>query len=409
MLCDWRQQLEPRSERQWDRNGEGMSSSSLSRLKYRIARLLSSVLLPSLEHPIDFDDIESILIYGAMGIGNMIMFTPTLRAIRRRFPDAHITLLVAQSGCEEVVRGSSLVDEIIKANPERWENLRLAKQIRDRRFDLLISEFHGGAFSRVTLLSGIPYRVGHCTSPGWESRQDYLYNVKMQMGADEHEIDRDLRLAKALGIQVIDDSPLFYISDDDVVFANDFLQKHGVQDDQVVVGVQIGTWRVQSWKQWDLTRLARVCDRLMEDFDAKVIALGSPNHQEELDTFLSATEQQPIAALGKANVKQAAAIVERCDFTICNDSGLMHISAAMDTPVIATYGPTDYHRTSPRRYGDQHIVVRKDLVCSPCFRLKGDEKVLGCPNRCCIEMITVEDVLSAVEEMVGEVSEQADQ
>ncbi len=371
-------------------------------------KILAKILLPSPSAPIEPEKIDKILIYGAMGIGNMIMFTPTLKAIRQHFPEAHITLLVAQSGCEEVVRGSSLVDEIIKvkANLGRWETLQLARQIRGRHFDLLISGFHGVTFKLITIFSGIPYRVGHCTSPGWESRYDFLYNVKVRMREGEHEIERGLRLAQALGIQATDDSPLFYISGDDRAFASDFLRQNGVQDSNLTIGVQVGTWRHQGWKRWDLTRLARVCERLIEERGAKIIVLGAPQHREELETFLSCMTYQPIVALGKASIKQGAAIVEQCDFTICNDSGLMHITAAMSTPVLAIYGPTDYRRTSPRRYGEQHIVLRKGLECSPCFRMAGEDKVVSCPHRNCLELITVEDVFRAAEEVIARKSKQ---
>jgi len=373
----------------------------LRKTQYRLLKILANILLPPTPAAIEHQQVDRILIYGALGIGNMIMFTPTLKSIRQRFPDAHITLLVAQSGCEEVVRESPLVNEIIKARPGRWETLKLVKQIRGRHFDLLISEFHGEAFKYITVFSGIPNRLGHCTSPGWRSLYDFLHNVPVGMEEDEHEIDRDLRLAQALGIQVTDGSPLFYVSDGDRAFASEFLRQNGVRDGDLVVGVQVGTWRVQSWKQWDIARLAQLCDLLVEKYEAKAIALGSSKHQEELEIFLSSMKRQPIIALGKASLKQAAAIVEHCDFTICNDSGLMHIAAAMGTPVIAIYGPTDYHRTSPCRYGKQHIVVTKGLECSPCFRMAGEDKVIGCIHRSCLELIKVEDVLRAAEEIIA--------
>lgn len=378
------------------------------RARYFTSIFLARILLPSPKGELVCTAIKQILIYGAMGIGNMVMFTPTLKAIRRHFPDAHITLLVKQSGCEQVVIGSGIVDEIIKTKPGTFKTLDLTRQIRSRHFDLLFSNFHGVFFNWVTLLSGIPYRAGHCTSPGWKSSYDHLYNIKVQMGADQHEVDRDLILVQALDIRVAEDNPLFHVSPDDVDFAINYLQQHKVQEACLIVGVQIGTWRVQSWKQWDLARLANACDMLIEKYAAEVIAMGSPNHKEELDTFLSAMQRRPVVALGKVGIKQAAAILEHCDFVISNDSGLMHIAAAIGTPVIAIYGPTDQYRTSPCRYGNQHIVLRKDLPCSPCFCLEGATKVLSCTDRRCLELITVDDVLSAADEIIGRVAEQTE-
>jgi ADP-heptose:LPS heptosyltransferase len=281
--------------------------------------------------------------------------------------------------------------------------LKLVKQIRDEKFDLLVSNFHGATFRSVTLFSNIPYRAGHCTSPGWKNPSDFLYNIKVRMEECEHEVDRDLRLAKAIGIKDTDDSPMFHVSKKDRVSANNFLQQNDIRDGDLTVGIQIGTWHVQEWKRWDITKLALVCDRLIEDYGARVIVLGAPQHLKELETLLGSIKHEIVIALGKTTIKQSAAIVERCDFTICNDSGLMHITAAMGTPVIAIYGPTDYHRTSPCRYGELHIVIRKELECSPCFRMAGDEdNVISCPHRNCLESITVEDVLIAVKKVLAQ-------
>jgi len=375
--------------------------SALRKAKCYAFKVLAKLLFSLPAQPLDPENVEKILIYGNMGIGNMIMFTPTLKAIRRHFLNAHITLLVAQSGCEEVVEGSSLVDKIIKAKPGRWETLKLVRQIRNSHFDLLISNFHGVGFNLITTFSGIPYRVGHCTSPGWKSYYDHLYNIKVRMLEYEHEIDRDLHLVEALGVTVTDREPVFHTTDEARAFVEDFLAQNRICADDLVVGIQVGTSRHQSWKQWDFTRLAQVCDHLHEQYQAKVIALGSPKHQEELDTFLRLVKHKPIIALGRANLKQAAAIVEQCDFTICNDSGLMHVSAAVGTPVIAIYGPTDYHRTSPHRYGKQHILLRKELSCSPCFRMGSDNTVINCKARVCLDSITVQDVMEEAERIIA--------
>ena len=79
----------------------------------------------------------------------------------------------------------------------------------------------------------------------------------------------------------------------------------------------------------------------------------------------------------------------------------MHVSAAVGTPVGAIYGPTDYHRTSPRRYGEEHIVLRKELPCSPCFRIAGEDAVINCQNRLCLDAITIQDVTGVAERMIA--------
>jgi len=374
-------------------------------LKQRILKVIARLFLPSALDTFQPDNFDRILIYGGMGIGNMVMYTPTLRAIRSGFPNAHIALLVAKSGCEEVVSGSDLIDKIIKCESVTWQRLKLSLYLRRQKFDVLISNFHGGQFNLMTATSGIPLRVGHSTSLSWKNPYDFLFNRKVSMEPDEHEIDRNLRLAAALDIRGLSDVPEFYINHNDEEFAKKYLYDQGVQESDILIGVQIGTWKEQDWKQWDINRLAGVCDKLMEEYGAKVIALGAAIHIKLLDELIANMLNKPIIGLGKITLKQAAAIIKRCQFSICNDSGLMHISAVMGTPVVAVYGPTDYFRTSPCRYGDQHVLVRKDLECSPCFRLEGDLKAKTCHSRICLDFITVEDVFNAARDLLGKVSD----
>ena len=369
----------------------------------RITKLLAKMLLPFPSKPMSGKSVAKILVYGSMGIGNMIMLTPTLRALRQHFRDARIALIVDERwGAEEVVRGSSLVNEIIKRKPGGYlELLKLAMYIRSQNFDLLVSTFHGigNNLPLLTALSGISYRAGHCTSPGWYSKYDYLYNIPVRMFDGEHEVERSLHIAEALGCTTSDRRLYINVDEDALSFAGHFFESEGLYDDDWILGVQVGIMKLQDWKQWDIQRLAQVCDQVM-DRGVKVIVLGSPNHQNSLAHMLSFMHHQPIIALGKATLNQSAAIVKRCDATLCNDSGLMHISVAVGTPTIAIIGPTDYRRTGP--YGNGHIMIKKDLPCAPCFTMAEADTgktVKSCTHRKCLDLITVEDVLNAVEQM----------
>ncbi len=351
----------------------------------------------------NYQDIHSILIYGYMGLGNMLFFTPTIRAIKNTYPKAHIALLVGNNtGCEEVVRGSKIVDEIIDFNlngTNIFKKIRFIKKMRDRHFDLLISEFHGASsfLALLTALSNIPCRIGHCTSPGWNNKYDYVYDFKVKMAENEHEIDRGLRLAYAIGAKEneVDKAPVMWIREEDRDYAHKFLRQHGISDQDLLIGVQVGTSPTMRWKQWNLDRYAGLADRIVESYGAKIVLLGSHNEISLVNYVKEKMKCIPIIAAGKTTIKQAAAIIEKCKLFICNDSGLMHVSAAVGTPVIAIYGPTDYHRTAP--YGNGHIIIRKDLPCSPCFKLEGGEMVQNCPyNYRCLNSISVGEVFEAV-------------
>jgi len=371
------------------------------RIKQYAIKKAAEILLPMPKQLPVSDEVKKILIYGSMGIGNMILFTPTLKAIRRLFSEAHITLMVARPEYGEVIQGSTLVDEIMVVKPSYWNDLRIAEDIRNMHFDLLFSNFQGLFFKRITLFSGIPYRIGHCSSPDWTSDYDDLYNIKVRMKDKEHEIDRNLHLVECFGIKVTDLKPIFFISNKAIAFADEFFYRNKICTHDLTIGIQVGSFRHQGWKHWSINRLAQVCDLLMEKYQARIILLGSSSQREELETLLKFMKKEPIIAVGKTNIKQAAAIIKKCNFTICNDTGLMHVSAAVGTPVIAIYGPTDYTRTSPLKYNKDAIILRKDLPCSPCYRMAGEKTVINCRNRECLNSITVQDVVEAAKKMIA--------
>ena len=99
-------------------------------------------------------------------------------------------------------------------------------------------------------------------------------------------------------------------------------------------------------------------------------------------------------AAGKTTIKQVAALIERCDMLVSNDSGLMHVAVAVGTPVVAIYGPTDINRTAP--LGPQNAVIRHELPCSPCFKLESDAQVHACPHHDCLMTITPDEVYQII-------------
>lgn len=374
---------------------------------YLLLRVLCAFLYHRKASNIPKESVKKILTSGYnMGIGNMILFTPAITAIRRHFPKASITLLVGNNrGCEEVVSGSALVDDIINFEPAQAtiiQRLRFIKRLRDGRFDLLISNFLEPNLhvSLLAVLANIPYRIGHVTSPGWRNRWDWAYNFKVAMAEDEHEIDRNLRLAYAAGVTRNKDDihPVMWLEASDREYANNFLKQSSISDNDLIIGVQAGS-AVQQWKRWNPNKYAELCDKLVENYGAKIVLLGSANELDLTNYVAQQMKYNSIVAAGSTTLKQAGAIIERCRLVVCNDSGLMHVSGAVGTSVIAIYGPTDYHRTYP--YGNCHIMVRKALPCSPCYRMGGPENVLNCLNRECLNLISVEDVLSAVERQLS--------
>lgn len=362
-----------------------------------IGRTAASILLPRPTLPFDPGRIEKILIYATFGIGDTILFAPALKAIRRRFPKARIVLLSGASWTGELVPGH-LADEIRKYIPDHWEIYKLAAQVRKEQFDLLIGSYLclSKHLVELTLLSGIPWRAGHVSGPNWPSDADFLFNIPAVFRGEDHGLDIWFRLAEALGCETGDRQPSLPVDSEAEAFAERFFRDNGLSEKDWTLAVQVGTARTQDWKQWDVKKLAQTCDRILEDRGTRIILLGSAEHKNTLDELLGLMRHSPVVALGKTSLKQSAALIRKCRAALCNDSGMMHLSAAVGVPVVAVFGPTDPRRTAP--VGDGHILVRKEVPCSPCYALPdlSASAAKSCAHRNCLAFIAPEDVVAAV-------------
>jgi len=361
--------------------------------------------LPQIEF--DPERVDRILVFAYHGLGNFIMFTPALRLLRERYPTARIDLQVGnKTGCEEVLAGSDLFDNIYNVPYDEglrsW--LNRAQEIRETKYDLAINEFHSHSWPLALLIaaSGAPYRLGHVTSPGWShrfSRYSFVFNLPVTMREGEHEIDRYIDLVAAAGTQRIvasEASTFIHLTDDDRAFARAFLadgdKKRAAR---TIIGFQPGTSPAMRWKQWPVERYrAVIATVIAEKPEAQIILFGSASEYAMISELARGLEGRILLAAGKTSVKQVAALIEQCDLLVCNDSGLMHAAVAVGTPVVAIYGPTDIRRTSP--LGDRHTVIRHELPCSPCFKLEGDDQVHACPHHDCLMTIEAKEVLSVI-------------
>ncbi|HET9529953.1 MAG TPA: lipopolysaccharide heptosyltransferase II [Blastocatellia bacterium] len=352
------------------------------------------------------DRVRRILVFAYHGLGNFIMYTPALKLLRERFPDARIDLQVGNNtGCEEVVARSHVFNHIYNlpynSSPDRW--IKRAIEIRETGYDVTINEFHSHSWKLALLVaySRAPFRVGHVTSPGWSkrfSRYSFVFNMPAVMREREHEIERYLDLLAPLGItrpSITEAQTSVFLTGEDRQYARCFLRQTTAGSYGEIIGIQPGTSPAMRWKQWPLDRYrALICDLLKARPDARIVLFGSPGELAMIEGLVEGLGERVQIAAGRTTVRQVAALIELCDMLVCNDSGLMHVAVAVGTPVVAIYGPTDMERTAP--LGENHTVVRHDIACSPCFRLEGDAQVQACSHHDCLMTIYPEEVFNEV-------------
>ncbi len=334
-------------------------------------------------------DYKKILIIQPDHIGDVLLATPMIRALRQRFPESKLDILVG-SWAEDIVVNNPDVDEVIvfnfnqfkrgrQSDPEKWDTFF---KVRSNKYDLAVM-----ARSRNKLIrwfawaAGIPNRIGF-EVPG----KDGLLTLKVkQKDPREHVVRRNLRIAEALGAATNDPKLVLKTSRESDKWAQNLV----ADLPRPLLGINPGAGTPA--KQWPAARFNELARKLQAEYQGTIITTGGPGDVELVKRVSRDIVPAPIITAGKSSLLELAALGKQLDLYISNDSGPMHIVAAMGTPVIDLHSGTDYP-SMWRPWGDQHTVLTHADDCdkSPCFKTECDYF-----NHGCLERIEVNDVVQA--------------
>ena len=326
------------------------------------------------------DPPASLLVRATNWLGDAVMTTPALAAVREGFPDARIVLL-ARPLVAELFRHHPDVDEVMVYElPGRHEGalgrLRLAGEVRRRRFDgaLLLQNAFDAAL--IAFLGRIPERAGYPT----DGRRILLtLPVPLTPGIlARHEVEYYLCLLDGLGItRPVPASLKLTVTEEEKEAMATRLALFGIERGAPIVAINPGA-TYGSAKRWYPDRFAAVADTLSGEWGAGVVVVGSTAETPLAGEIETGMRNPPVNLAGKTTVRELMALLSLSSFLITNDSGPMHIGAALGVPLVAIFGPTDWRRTSP--WSGRAKVVRVQIDCSPC-RLRvcdrGHECMLG--------------------------------
>ena len=340
------------------------------------------------------DPQTSLLVRATNWLGDAVMTTPALAAVREGFPDARIVLL-ARPLVAELFRHHPDVDEVmVYERPGRHDGafgrLRLAGELRRRRFDgaLLLQNAFDAAL--IAFLGRIPERVGYPT----DGRRILLtLPVPLTPGIlERHEVEYYLCLIDGLGIpRPVPASLKLTVTEEERQAMATRLASLGIDRGAPIVAINPGA-TYGSAKRWYPDRFAAVADALSEEWGAAVVVVGSPAEAPLAGEIEAATRKPSINLGGKTTVRELMALLSLSSFLVTNDSGPMHIGAALGVPLVAIFGPTDWRRTSP--WTSLAKIVRVEIDCSPCRRRvcdRGHECMLG---------VTPDMVIAAAKELL---------
>ena len=327
---------------------------------------------------------QRILLIKPSAIGDVVHALPVLNLLRRRWPGAHLSWLVTPA-CAGLLEGHPLIDEVILFERGRfargWRDPKSAmglhafmRGLRRRKFDLVIDLQGLFRSGWMTFRTRAPIRVGFANA---RELAHLFYTHRVDIGSrEQHAIDRYLKVAAALGC---DDGPVefpFHITDDDRRHIDTLLG----EVERYAVLLPGTNWQT---KRWPIERYRSLVAPLRDRFGLASVVAGSP-----AEAPLGEQVAGGINLAGKTTLRQLVALLQRADLVIANDSGPMHIAAALNRPMVTLFGPTNPIRTGPYRRDD--TVLRLDLPCSPCYSRQ-------CSHQSCLQWLGIEAVLELAE------------
>ena len=336
-------------------------------------------------------NIKNILVIRLDRIGDMVMTTPIFRALKEKWPDAQITVL-ANPVNKNIVINNPFIDCILvydRENEHKSLNNRLSffNDIRKSEFDLVIDPYLDYELntSFITRIVGSKYRLGFEFAG-----REFFYNIRYASNTfpvstdKKHMIDYNLDLLSCLGIEAQKRQPEIFLSTDEKGNASKLLRKNGVNPEKRIIGIHPGG-HYES-QRWPIKEFAAISDYLITSYGIKVILFAGKEEKRLISEFKDYAVKTPII-LEDLNLREFMSTLSYCSLFLCNNSGPLHIATALNIPTVSTMGPTIPYHWWPR--GDNHIVLRKDLDCSPC-------KKGICETHECMKLITTDEFLAAV-------------
>lgn len=373
---------------------------------------------------------QRILVVKLADIGDLLTVTPALRAIRDRHPDATIDLLATPHSAE-VVRGLSSIDNLVLFQKRLFDStrallrprslvgaLRLGARLRGAHYDAVLvchhlnTRYGGLKYAALALATGAPRRLGVDNGLG---RSWFLTERAPDAGFGSlHEVDFWLRVAELLDparpIEPGRYLPEVAVPPEAVAVAADLLPVAAGR----TIAVHPGSGAFSTARRWPIERFAEVASALARRQGARIVVVGGP---DEVDLGRALTRMIDVPTLilaGCTTLPQLAAVLQRCDLFVGNDSGLMHLAVAARTPVVAVFGPTNHRAWGPYGFvewepgmrkvppGTTSVVVRVDLPCSPClYRGYSMGDPAGCVDRACLDLVPARAVIGAAEALLS--------
>jgi len=343
---------------------------------------------------------QTILIVKLSAIGDVVQTLPMAEALRRQFPEAQIDWLVEEEA-SDLLLGHPSLNRVLVSRRKQWlkqlrqkgqrrlalqEIIKFLRLLRSIKYDWVIDNHGLFKSGLMVFLSKGRRKIGFQPSAGIADEGNYLFTKERYtpLSIEKHALERYLDLVHQLGVNVNKPVFKFPVSEGIREGVKSKLSQRGLSLGNLVVIHPLAKWPT---KQWPKEKFARLADNLI-NLGLTVVFTGSPEDHQEIKGICRLMEHnaQNLNLAGQTGLRELAALFSLANLVITTDTGPMHLAAAVQAPLIVLFGPTAPWRTGP--YGNGHVILRKNLPCSPCFQRT-------CSAVRCMEGISVEEVFAA--------------
>ena len=332
-----------------------------------------------------------IIIIKFSAAGDIVLITPSLRALRKRFPSAHISVVIGREG-RELLHRSPYLDDLILFDRKRdgtpWGLFQFSKKLRDSQADLIV-DFQNNRMSHwLGALSGAPQRYGYA-GRRWSR---FLTHRAIRPETPTPAVEEQMRLLNLLGIEGIPPHLELWPGPSDHERADMLLATGWVAESQPLIALHPGGAPEWQSKRWPPERYAELIDRLALVAKARVVLTGSEEERSLAEKITRQAKVKPIVVAGLTSLNELAAVIHRADVFVSGDTAPLHVAAAVGTPLVALFGATDPVRHLPP--APQMKLLKKEIPCSPCYRRACYRRGAGYME--CMKLISVDEVVGAI-------------
>ena len=333
---------------------------------------------------------KRILVIRLDRIGDVVLSTPVVSALRAAFPHAFIAMMV-RPACRDVIEGHPALNEVILYEKETAhrsvrDTIRFARRLRRHQFDTALVLHPSNRSHWIPWLAGISVRIGYDRKCGWLLTHRRPHH---KQEGEKHEAVYTLELLEAFGITGAPVAPTVAIQPAAAARVETFLREASVAPTDRVVAIHPSASCVS--KRWMPERFAQVADRLADKQRVRVCLIAGPDDVRYAEAVQQRMQQPAINAAGRLSIGELAALLKRCRLLISNDSGPVHVAAAVGTPVVDIFG-RNQAGLSPQRWGPLgagHVVLHKEVGCVTCLAHDCDIEFL------CLTSLQVDEVYRA--------------